>query len=186
VSPILGIIASSKFAAVGDFESIATVTVGSGGSSSITFSSIPGTYTHLQVRGIGRLTGAFTAEEYDFTFNSDTGSNYSYHYLQGSGSAVSVSGVANSTRGRSGSFIGGTGLSASIFGAIILDILDYSNTNKYKTIRLLGGLDGNGSGFVGIASSLWRSTDAITSITFDVPSDFAEYSHFALYGIKSA
>jgi hypothetical protein len=188
VTPIsLGIFASAnQSAAATSYESIATVSVGSGGSSSISFTSIPATYTHLQVRGIARLTGAFTYEEYSPTLNSDTGSNYAYHYLQGSGSSAISSGGGNTTAGRSGSWVGGTGLNSSVFGAIIIDILDYSNTNKYTTIRMFGGLDNNGGGYVGIASSLWRSTDAVTTFTLDVPSDFAQYSHFALFGIKGA
>jgi hypothetical protein len=55
--PILGIIASSKLtAAVGDFESIATVTVGGGGAATVEFTSIPATYTHLQLRYIAQKT----------------------------------------------------------------------------------------------------------------------------------
>jgi hypothetical protein len=186
--PILGVIASGISGNLysASYDSIATVTVGAGGSSSISFTSIPATYTHLQVRGIARLTGAFTYEEYSPTLNSDTGSNYAYHYLQGSGSSAISSGGGNTTAGRSGSWVGGTGLNSSVFGAIIIDILDYSDTNKYTTIRMFGGLDNNGGGYVGIASSLWRSTDAVTTFTLDVPSDFAQYSYFALYGIRSA
>jgi hypothetical protein len=188
MSLILGILDSGGAAAGGgtSYESIATVTVGSGGSSSISFTSIPATYTHLQIRGIARLTGAYSFEEYAITINSDTGSNYAYHYLQGTGSAVSASGGASVGAGKSGSWVGGTSLTASVFGTIIFDILDYANTNKYKTLRMLGGVDSNGSGYVGIASSLWQNTNAITAITLDVPSDFAQYSQFALYGIKGS
>jgi hypothetical protein len=49
---ILGIIASSRLAAVGDYESIATVSVGGGGAADVEFTSIPGTYTHLQIRAL--------------------------------------------------------------------------------------------------------------------------------------
>jgi hypothetical protein len=73
----------------GDFESIATVSVGGGGAANVEFTSIPGTFTHLQIRGIHRSTattpGAFYAIKYQY--NGDTGSNYTYHYIVGTGSA---------------------------------------------------------------------------------------------------
>ena len=177
---ILGIIASSKFGDAGDFESIATVSVGSGGSSTITFSSIPATYTHLQIRAILKQSigsGAFAR------FNSDTGSNYARHRLQGNGSSASAAGDASQDK-----VLINTSQGFSDFGTIVMDILDYANTNKYKTERHLFGIDLNGSGQVGLESNLWQSTSAITSIEFISPNggNYAQYSHFALYGIKSA
>jgi hypothetical protein len=77
----------------------------------------------------------------------------------------------------------GTSAAASIFGAGIVDILDYANTNKYKTLRALAGVDFNGSGRVGLTSGLWQSTSAINAITLE-GSSFVQYSSFALYGIK--
>jgi hypothetical protein len=175
------------------YESIATVTVGAGGASSITFSSIPSTYKHLQIRTIATTPG--TSSIYDqTTFNSDTGSNYSYHTLQGSGSAASAS------AGTSQSYIrlftwgaGPYGAGTTGWPAVgIADILDYADTNKYKTTRGLGGGDSNSTSqpsIIGLASGSWRNTNAITSITltaFAVGSatTFAQYSSFALYGIK--
>ena len=78
--------------------------------------------------------------------------------------------------------------SANIFGAIVIDILDYANTSKYKTARLLGGADQNGSGEVWSHSGNWRNTTAISSIKLleAVTGNFVQYSHFALYGIKGA
>jgi hypothetical protein len=81
------------------------------------------------------------------------------------------------------------GNSASIFGSGVVDILDYKNTNKNKTIRSIGGYDINGSGsgyaYTSFYSGNWRSTSAVTSITFTmVAGDYAQYSSFALYGIK--
>ena len=178
--PILGILASSKLtAAAGDYESIATVTVGSGGAANVTFTSIPQTYTHLQVRAMGKTT---TNENHLFQFNSDTGANYKYHYLAGSG--------ASATAGDGGAANGYLGYNnpGTQFAVWVLDILDYENTNKYKTCRTLFGCDGNGSGYSMFTSTLYLSTNAITSIKF-FPSgsaSFAQYSHFALYGIKSA
>jgi hypothetical protein len=186
---ILGIIASSKFGDVGDFESIATVSVGSGGAASVTFSSIPATYTHLQIRAIGRTDrgGGATNDPFEIVFNSDTGTNYSQHYLTGNGASASAFDTTNA--GFIAAYLAtATSATASVFGTTIVDILDYANTNKYKTARALGGFDNNGSGIVGLVSGNWRNTNAITDIVISpqVGSNFNQYTQFALYGIRSA
>lgn len=189
MTPIsLGIFASAnQGSAANSFESIATVSVGSGGSSSIDFTSIPGTYSHLQIRGIARTNRSdANFDALLITFNSDTGSNYSDHYLFGDGSAAYADGTANRASIRL--YYATTGnATASVFGASIVDILDYSNTNKYKTTRTLIGYDLNGSGTITLNSGSWRSTNAITSIQIKPNSgtSFNQYSHFALYGIKA-
>ena len=167
------------------YESIATVTVGSGGQSSISFSSIPSTYKHLQIRGILRDNKAASSDNASqLTFNSDTASNYSYHYLAGSGSAASSG--ASTPIAFIYNYQPAAGAGASIFGATVIDILDYADTNKYKTIRNLEGHDLNGSGSLNFQSGSWRSTSAITSITLTAASSasFVQYSSLALYGIK--
>jgi len=186
--PILGILASSVPAAAGDYESIATVTVGSGGSSTISFNSIPSTYTHLQIRAIARTTrtGSSGIDYCGIRFNSDTGTNYVYHLLYGNGTSVTAQAGTSSSIIISGN-APRDGVTASIYGANVFDILDYANTNKYKTVRTLGGADTNGAGQITFSSGLWMNTSAITSITLSPESDsWKEYSHFALYGIKSA
>ena len=184
MSPILGIIASSKFAAVGDFESIATVTVGSGGAANVEFTSIPATYTHLQIRGIVKQA---TVSSLAFTFNSDTGNNYSIHALTGNGATV---GANNATSLDTIRILRseGTSATANIFSGFVLDILDYVNTNKNTTTRSLAGTDLNGSGSVSLESGAWYNTSAVTSIKFTSSAGYtiSEYSHFALYGIKGA
>ncbi len=169
------------------FESIATTTVGSGGSSTITFSSIPATYTHLQIRGIGRSDAASGNSWIYLRFNGDSGTNYASHYLRGNGTAASASaltGAGNNTEQRLGDFPRADATSG-IFGVGVIDILDYTNTNKYKTTRFLGGADKNGSGVVSLYSSVWLSTSAVTSITLTPQTDnWVQYSSFALYGIK--
>lgn len=181
--PPLGIF--GRPAIKGDFESIATVTVGSGGSSTITFSSVPSTYKHLQIRVIGRTDRANTYDNVRVRFNSDSNSNYNLHYLYGDGSAAASSAETNFTSDTLGYFPGASA-TASIFGASIIDILDYANTNKYKTTRKLTGQDNNGSGYIWFNSGAWRDTAAITSITLTpyTGTNFVQYSHFALYGVK--
>jgi hypothetical protein len=185
LSPILGIIASQNYPRVtNSYESIATVTVSSA-VSSITFSSIPSTYQHLQVRALVRcsFTGS-TAKNITSQMNSDTGNNYYRHYLLGNGSAASAGSDAGTV------IYAGTAVAAgslaSTFGVNVFDYLDYSNTNKNKTVRVLNGFDENGAGNVYLTSGLWNSTAAISTLTFTVEGgfNFNQYSQFALYGIK--
>lgn len=170
------------------YESISTVTVGSGGSATISFTSIPATYTHLQIRGIARGSRSDQADGIVAQYNSDTGANYSWHEIQGSGSSAGAVASANASHmGMQDSMAAQTG-GASIFGALVIDILDYANTNKYKTQKSLTGNDRNGAGYVNFSSGSWRNTNAITSIDLKAlyGSGFAEYTQFALYGIKGA
>jgi hypothetical protein len=193
MAPILGIYASQisghLFAPSGAYDSIATVTVGSGGTGTVTFSSIPQTYTHLQVRFLARTNRAGNpTDTVRLAYNSDTSSsNYTYHEFGGDGSGVYVYGSGAPERNAFSMTAAATAASG-VFGAGIADILDYTNTNKYKTHRNLGGADSNGSGRVGFVSGLWLNTAAITSITLtpSVGTTFNEYSTFALYGIKGA
>ena len=90
---IAGLLGEGVAASTTSFESIATVTVGSGGSSSISFSSIPSTYKHLQVRCIARSSRTQNSGYGVIRFNSDTGTNYSYHSLAGDGASASAYGV---------------------------------------------------------------------------------------------
>ncbi len=172
------------------YESIATVTVGSGGSSSIDFTSISSDYTHLQIRGILRTTE--TGATYDgnlvrMRFNNDTGSNYTMHAVVGYGTGVfadAATNVAYMEFARTAI----NGNTSSIFATAVVDILDYKNTNKFKTTRTLSGVDLNGGGRVYLSSNLWRSTSAITDIKIYPSSTFSfvQYTQFALYGIKGS
>ena len=162
-----------------DFESIATITVGSGGASNVEFTSIPSTFAHLQIR-ISSLGSANTASSLSGTYNGDTGSNYSSHWLTGNGSSASAGSTANDNIQYFG-----FSLHSSESNTSIVDILDYANTNKYKTMRCLTGVDRNGSGSVWLFSGSWRNTNAITSIKITPNSgSFNQYSRFALYGVK--
>jgi hypothetical protein len=189
--PILGIIASSRAVAVpNSYESIATVTVGSGGSATISFTSIPSTYTHLQIRSIGRTTRASNSTgTATIRFNSDTASNYAYHELLGTGSSAVYDAQTSQTLISTGRMAASTA-GSNIFGVQVIDILDYTSTNKNKTVRYLGGADTNGGGEIYLGSGLWfKSPEAINRIDITAQSgtaDFVQYTQFALYGIKGA
>ena len=167
----------------------------SAGTNNITFSSIPSTYKHLQIRSIvrGNWTGGagpFTGFA-AITFNSDTGANYADHRLSGDGSSTSASGGASvSSIGRCIPYSYGTSISTNTFSASILDIHDYSSTTKNKTVREFGGSNLNVSSsqeIVNLGSGLWQNTSAINSINIYIQGGgFAGVSAgttFALYGM---
>jgi hypothetical protein len=179
---IAGFLGTGVAASTTAYESIATTTVGSGGTATITFSSIPSTYTHLQLRWFSKNTSA----DYGIRgqFNSDSAANYSFHELYGTGAAAGATAGSSTIYAQMGQNADAT---ASVFGTGIVDILDYANTNKYKTVRALSGYDKNGAGTIAFDSSSWRSTSAISSIyLYSSVGNFAQYSQFALYGIKGA
>ena len=191
MTPILGIIASqiTGHLSTNSFESIATVTIGSGGSATATFSSIPSTFKHLQIRSIARTANAAKSEDIVAQFNSDTGANYVQHLLVGNGSTAASYSATGQNYIKGVTYGTGTTASANIFGAGVLDILDYTNTNKNSTIRSLAAMDLNeASTFAQMQywSGLWLNTAAITSITMKCASgaNISEYSSFALYGVR--
>ena len=190
MSPILGIYASSISPSINasSFESIATGT-GTGSNNTITFSSIPSTYKHLQIRAIARSTAVHSNSLLWWRFNSDTStSNYPSHGLYGNGSSVGSYDVVNSYgMGLIGTSAGSDSLS-NAYTVVVLDILDYSNTNKNKTVRGYRMEEYNGSGEVRFESGAWLSTNAVNNITIgyldNATSYFTSLSQIALYGIR--
>lgn len=190
---ILGILASAGGAtASASYESISTVTA-AGGETSLTFSSIPSTYTHLQIRGIGRNnTANTTSGTLRIRLNASSALDYTYHYLIGNGATATAQGAA--TGGVSGITLGaavaGGGQTASCFGTVIVDLLDYTSTTKYKTARAFTGLNtnsGDDQNDVRVVSSLWIQTTAISSIVLlSASGQWGAGSTYALYGIKAA
>ena len=168
----------------GAFESIATVTVGSGGAANIAFTSIPGTYQHLQVRMVTCMPTAGNGVV--MRFNSDNGSGkYKSHTLYGNGSSAAAGVAGLSTGGFAGWFGGGAAATAP--GAAVVDILDYANTSKNTTVRTFDGYDANGSGYVGIDSFLWIDTAAVTSITLTDGGggNLQQHMTAALFGVRA-
>ena len=170
----------------GGYDSLATITVPSGGVASVSFTGIPSGYKHLQIRAIARTNRASsTSDSGAFRFNEDGASNYTYHAVIGNGSSAITSATDTYDRGLIDRFSASTA-SANIFGNVVMDILDYKNTNKFKTVRMLGGYDNNGDRQLVLSSGLWRSTSAITSILLypNVGTSWQQYSQFTLYGVK--
>jgi hypothetical protein len=162
-----------------DYESIQTYTLGSA-QSSITFSGISGSYSHLQIRFISKLSAG---DDVIMRFNSDSANNYMNHIVYGTGASAIA---ANPFGGAySGIALYYTSSTTSVAAGVI-DVLDYTSTNKKKTVRFLGGYDDNGSGNIDFASGLWNASPAaVTSITLKpVSANFAANTSIALYGIK--
>jgi hypothetical protein len=192
MTPVLGIIASSnqqgRTGVVGAYEPIAVATVPSGGLTTITFGSIPQTYTHLQIRYIGRVTSASNDVGLYVKFNNSD-ANYQYnggHALIGTGSTfTSVNGYnGTSTVGGGIGQLPGANRTSGVFGTGVIDILDYANTNKNTVVRTLFGYDSNGAGQTILLGFVWVDTSAVTSILINPDQPLAQNSQFALYGIK--
>ena len=183
---ISGLLSGGVAASTNSYESIATYTVGSGGVADVTFSSIPSTYKHLQIRAIARNMHTVVGDTLRVQYNGDTASNYNMHSLYGTGSTAAAYSSGSTNIPPLANVVGGNGL-ANTFAPFIFDILDYADTNKYKTGRALAGTDQNSASGaeMDLNSILWRSTAAITSIKlYCTTANLAQYSHFALYGIK--
>ena len=184
IGSLIGIIASSGGAAAGgDYESIATVTLGSA-ASSISFSSIPSTYQHLQLRFM--IKSGSTNNDFSIGANGSFAiTNSSSHGLIGNGSSASAG--AWTSQGyisltNSPNLV--SSFPSSSVGSGIMDVLDYQNTNKTKVFRTLWGSDQNGAGFIALNSGSLNTTSAITQLDLFNGYNWAAGSTFALYGIK--
>jgi hypothetical protein len=189
MAPILGIWASSKATTAADTGAmfpLQVITVGSAGASSITFSNIPNTYTHLQLRFLTIPATANSTVMRVGNGSIDTNSNYAKHSLNGNGTNATGQGFATQSYFN----LMGYRVSAStIYPSVgTVDILDYANSSKNKTFRVLSGFDANGSGEIQLNSGLWASTSAINTIRIfnEGGGNLSQYSAVALYGIKGA
>jgi hypothetical protein len=180
----LGILAAAGAGGGGAYESIATA-VGTGSSGTITFSSIPSTYKHLQVRFMGFIS--VQGNTPTMRLNNDSGASYSYHILAGNGSAVSATGTGSVSQIALAGANYAQGTTQPIVS--IIDIADYSSTTKNKTIRNFLGQDNNGTspvnGTVYLTSGGWFSTTAVNRLDFILSgANWSTTSVFSLYGIK--
>jgi hypothetical protein len=172
---------------IGSYDSIQTVAVGSGGLSVISFTSIPAGYTNLQIRAIGRTSrsaAGTVADDVFIRFNSDQTSVYTDQNLYSNGSNIYATGQANISYLYAQ--LAGNALTQYAQGIMLMDIYDYSNTTKFKTMTAQSGVSQNTATMQSMMSAgMWRSTSAINRIDL-IPgtANFQQYSHFALYGIK--
>lgn len=193
MSPLLGIIDSSKLKIVGSFDSIASAS-GTGSSTTITFSSIPSTYQHLQIRYMAKdVSASTTMSRLTLRFNGVTTSNYHAHYMQGN--STTINGGSNINKPSLDPNVGviptslGSPNLANIFGVGIIDIHNYTATGQSKAIRYFAGLESNNTlavaGISAVFSGFLNSTSAISSIELiNSTNNWTSTSRFALYGIK--
>ena len=181
-----GILASSGGGAAGAYELIST-TVLTTTAASVTFSSIPSTYKHLQIRTVTR-TNFSDNFVMDMTgkINNDSNANYSQHFLNGNGTSVTSGANTNLTYLYLQSASPAANTTANSFGCMVMELLDYSSTSKNKTIRAMIGAANPGSTYSGVRliSNLWMSTAAVTSVQLNGGGSFIAGSRFSLYGIK--
>lgn len=161
-------------------EPIASILVGSGGQATISFTNIPQGYKHLQIRGIAKTAQYGTSDHYGIVKFNDTDLTY-IHIMSGSGSAVTAENAS------------GVGRQMLIpmseitpFGVFVMDILDYANTTKNKTVKTFAGYEKNGGGNIGMYSGFLANTAPIKSLTFYTNGNngYKENTRFSLYGIR--
>jgi len=182
---VLAVAGAGGGGAASSFDLLETTVLGSN-TQTVTFSGLGSysQYKHLQLRCVLRMSdsgnggGVITLQ-----FNGVT-SGYAQHRLAGTGSSV-ISGANTSTISMSALWATGQNSEANSFGAGVVDILDFSNTNKNTTIRGFTGATSNNQ--VVLYSGLYPDTTAVTSITVLQSANnysFQTGSRFSLYGIK--
>lgn len=181
----LGILAQAgRTISSGSYELI-TSQILTGSQTSVTFSNLgdyASTYKHLQLRVVARDTRSASLSFYRLRFNSDSGANYQFHRLMGTGSSV-ISGAFTGTTEVMPGYVASASSASGVFGATIIDVLDAFSSTKFKTTRSLTGF--GGAVEFGLFSGCWRNTNSITSLSFVTESgDFIANSRFSIYGVK--
>lgn len=167
---------------------IASVTVGAGGGTP-QFSNIPQIFKHLQIRVYGRGLMAGNAQSNLYTNWYQLGSipsTYSSHRIQADGTSVVSAGNTGLSYVFCGTIFPASTAATNIFGGAIIDILDYTSTTKFKTVRVMGGNDRNGSGTVVLGSGLIQTLNPINFGYVDTEGTFAQGTRVDLYGITDS
>ena len=164
---------------------IQSVTVGSGGASSIEFGSIPQTYTDLHLVISGRSVLAANATAIYMRLNNDTGSNYSRIRLHGNGSGT-LNGSSTDNSLIMSVFLDGASSTASVFSNSSVYIPNYAGSTQ-KSISTDSVTENNATeAYTTFQAGRWTGTAAITSITMLGDANFAQYTSASLYGIKNS
>ena len=166
------------------YTKIASNTVGAGGVASVTFSSIPSTYTDLLVKVSARCAAGGAFSGLVIAFNGSS-ANYTLKWLGDAGG-----GAVSYNYGSFGYnhlfYITGDGATADTFANGEIYLPNYASSN-YKSLSADGANENNASGiYQGVSAGLWSSTAAINSLTFTSGANFKQYSTFTLYGVSNA
>jgi hypothetical protein len=172
--------------ALSDYELIETSIVSGSSTSSVVFSglgSYSSTYKHFQLRLTVRTDRPINQDDsIRIRYNSDTGSNYSFHGLRGYSGSVSSFAGTSVDYGYLNDYTAASGTPANNFTAFVIDILDPYSTSKFKTGRTLTG--SSNLAHVMLSSHLWRSTSSVTSLQLYSGSNFVAGTRMSLYGVK--
>lgn len=177
-------------AGIGSFESISTVTL-SASTSTVTISSIPSNFQHLQLRCDVRMISGGTGGNYaNLRLNGDTNTNYTYGYVESHPTTANsiATGSSNNIAQLYGSYISTDASHASgYFTSLFIDISEYSSVNKYKTWKCVGGWSDRSYGRLSSMAGHWLSNSAVNSITLEASgTSWVAGCTFALYGIKNS
>ena len=190
MSPILGTLAAQfSGKAFGAFDSIASATPS--GPNTVTFSSIPQTFTHLQLRVMARMTTSNSGIGiFQVHLNSNSSNVYYLNFITAVGNDINATNSWGDSTAMWG-LIYGTGTPyADTFAVTVMDLVDYSSTNKRKTIRAsMGGSnnENDSNSELRLANWTYQSSDAIDTITLTTTSGtFASGTIASLYGIKGS
>ena len=158
----------------------------SSSAASVTFSSIPNTYTDLVLRISARDTTSTPQAEATIRFNSDSATNYSGTQLDGDGSAGVSSARRTSISSLDKNIINANTYTSNTFGSIEIYIPSYQ-ASQNKPLSFFGVTETNATDpTMRAMANLWRNTAAITSVVITAPNNFSSGSSFFLYGIKNS
>ena len=176
---------SSPITTVNSYTSLGTVYTTSNLSDQFRFLNIPQNYQHLQIRLFSRSIntgGAYSTCYMGFNGEIFSGNSYANHYIYGDGASTSYGNAVSAGQGNIPN-IPWNAVTANYFAVTIIDILDYSNYFKAKTVKTISGWDANGTGRAQFASFSWNNLAPISGISFTPDGGWGAYSHAALYGI---
>jgi hypothetical protein len=188
MSPVLSTFGNFTVSAFGfgkggkaDFELIQTQTTASA-VASVTFTGIPTVYRHLLIRGAYLINGTVRVA---VRLNGDTGSNYSWHTMDGNGLNNTVSTANNFTTNMIQGGFTTNRFVANTNSPLLVEILDYQQA-KNKTVTTFTGYQDDTSGSrIAVGTGLWNSTAAVTSVTVLASTgNIVADSRFSLYGIR--
>jgi hypothetical protein len=181
-------------AALGDFQSIATYTVSGTSTTVLTFSSIPSTYKHLQIRGMVRNSVSAYYQTILMRFNASSGgTDYNGNILRGNGATAEMANYINNAQAYvEMSYVAGGNTTTGTFSPLVLDLYDYTDTSKKRNGKLIMGYENNGIGFDNYDKGLqtaqywnWQQTNAINQIELTINGGYyIAGTRLALYGIK--
>ena len=138
-------------------------------------------YKHLQIRMVHQKSGFDQISNMNVRINSDTGSNYAYHYLAGESQTLSSNGASSQTSIQLGNSVAEA--PDDTFASAIIDITDFASTSKNTVIRAITGAVTDANFATRVASGVHVNTSAMNTIEF-FNTTFSAGSHFAIYGIR--